>query len=155
MLTTGRFRRNRRLSKEAGQTQIEFAFSILTFLFLVFCCWELLMGVYTISVLGDAAKEGVRVAIVKGSSGSASCGASGGPNPCSADPFNVRSTVTGFAQLSLHDVSQMTVNVQYLDNSNDPGSRVQVSISYTYVPYINLSFFKPTLTASAQGRIVF
>lgn len=152
---TNTFRRRRKADKEAGQAQIEFALSILTFLFLIFCCFELLMGIYTISVLGDAAKEGVRAAIVKGSSGSATCGGSSSTNPCNNDPFGVKSTVTGFAQLSLHDVSAMTVNVTYPDNNNDPGSRVQVSISYQYVPYINLSFFRPTLTASSEGRIVF
>src|SRR5215469_16771783 len=110
MYLSNTFRHRPKRSKEAGQAQIEFALSILTFLFLIFCCWELLMAMYTLSVLGDAAKEGVRTAIVKGSSGSALCGDRGSTNPCSKDPFSVASTVTGFAQLSLHDVSAMTVN---------------------------------------------
>src|SRR5215467_6188265 len=137
------FRRRIKRTREAGQAQIEFALSVLTFLFLIFCCWELLMAMYTLSVLGDAAKEGVRAAIVKGSSGNVLCGDSKSANPCSGDPFSVKTTVTGFAQLSLHDVSAMTVNVNYLDNNNNPGSRVQVTVSYQYVPYIGLSFFKP------------
>src|SRR5215471_10982844 len=112
---------------------------------LIFSCWELLMGMYTTAVLGDAAKEGVRFAIVKGSTGGTSCGAGGTANPCSNDPFGVATQVKGFAQLSLHDVSKITINVQYLDTTNDPGNRVKVSISYQYVPYINLGFFNPTL----------
>lgn len=148
-------RKPRRRRKEAGQATVEFAFSILTFLFLLFCCWELLMGIYTATVLGDAVKEGVRFAIVKGSTGSASCGASGTPNPCGNDPFSVATRVTGFAQLSLHDVSNMTVNVQYLDGNNDPTSRIRVTATYRYVPYINLGFFTPTLSTTAEGRIVY
>ena len=149
------FRKSERRRGEAGQATIEFAFAVVTFLFLVFCCWELLMAMYTATVLGDAVKEGVRYAIVKGSSGSTACGSGTSSNPCSNDPFNVKSRVTGFAQLSLHDVSGMTVNVNYLDTTNDAGNRVQVTVSYPYVPYINLSFFKPTLSATAEGRIVF
>lgn len=152
-LTT--LRKPQRRTKEAGQASVEFAFSVMTFLFLLFCCWELLMGIYTVTVLSDAAKEGVRLAIVKGSTGGTSCGAGGTANPCSADPFSVGGRVTGFAQLSMHDVSKMTVSVQYLDNNNDPGSRVQVTVSYQYVPYINLGFFNPTLSTSAEGRIVY
>jgi hypothetical protein len=141
-------------SKQAGQAQVEFILSLMTFLFLIFCCFELLMAMYTISVMDDAAKEGVRVAILKGPSGAGStCSSSG--TTCTGDPFGITSTVTGFAQLSLHDISALTVNVAYPDGNNQVTSRVQVTVTYQYVPYINLSFFHPTITTTSEGRIVY
>src|SRR5205085_12359791 len=43
-----------------------FVLSILTVLFVMFWTWEVVMAVYTYSVISDAAREGVRYAIVHG-----------------------------------------------------------------------------------------
>lgn len=147
--------RSRRLRGERGQAQIEFALSIMAVLITVFASWELLMAMYTASVLADAAKEGVRYAIVHGS-GSTLCS---GPNlsaPCAYDApaDEVVKTVKNYAKASLHDVSAISVNVTYPDGSNEPPNRVQVAVTYTYVPYIQLGFFTPRFTTRAAGRIV-
>lgn len=128
---------------------------MMTFLFLLFCCFELLMAMYTISVMNDAAKEGVRVAIVKGPAGGGSSCANGTVSPCTGDPYGITGTVTGFAKLSLHDTSALNVTVSYPDGNNNVTSRVDVTVSYQYVPYINLGFFHPTITTTSEGRIVF
>ena len=57
----------KRHNSQRGQTLIEFAFSFLMVVFIVFWTFELVMAVYTYAVLSDAAKEGVRYAIVHGS----------------------------------------------------------------------------------------
>src|SRR5574341_1103289 len=147
--------RSRRLRGERGQAQVEFALSIMVVLFTVFCAWELLMAMYTASVLADAAKEGVRYAIVHGS-GSTLCS---GPNtsaPCVNDPtaVQVANVVKDYAKASLHDVSAITVSVTYPDGSNEAPNSVQVAVTYAYVPYIRLGFFTPTFTTKAAGRIV-
>lgn len=144
---TSRTRRPRR--KEQGQANVEFALSIMAVLLVVFFSWELLMAMYTMSVLADAAKEGVRYAIVHGSDN----GNCSGPGCTDASATNVKNVVTGFAQTSLHDVSAISVTVTYPDNSSTPPSRVVVVVAYTFVPYINVGF-SPTLTTQAQGRIV-
>lgn len=128
---------------------MEFALSLMTVLFVLFCCWELLLAIYTASVMADAAKEGVRYAIVHGSH-SASC-----PAPCTTDPANVTAKVTEYAQASLHDISAIVITVEYPDGGNDTSDRVAVTVTYTYVPYIQLPFFHPTFTTHAQGRIVY
>ena len=51
-----------------GATQIEFILTIITIFFVMFWMWELILMTYTMNVLADAAKEGVRTAIVQGSS---------------------------------------------------------------------------------------
>jgi Flp pilus assembly protein TadG len=145
----------RRLRGEKGQAQVEFALSIMLVLVTIFASWELLMAMYTASVLADAAKEGVRYAIVHGS-GSTLCSGPNTSNPCTNDPAaaEVANTVKNYAKASLHDVSAITVNVTYPDGSNEAPNRVQVTVTYNYIPYIQLGFFNPSFTTRAAGRIV-
>jgi Flp pilus assembly protein TadG len=144
----------RRLREERGQAQVEFALSIMVVLLTVFFAWELLMAMYTASVLADAAKEGVRYAIVHGSNSSL-CSGPNPSSPCASDPTaaEVVNVVKNYARASLHDVSAITVSVTYPDGNNDPPSRVAVTVTYSYVPYINVPF-APTLRTKAAGRIV-
>ncbi len=146
-----------------GATQIEFVLSILTVIFVIFAIWEAIMAVYTYNVLSDAAKEGVRYAIVHGSrntncSGPGTCGVPPSASP-STDPTGstfVVPVVRKFASASLHDVSGMTVTVTYPDASNAAPSRVQVSVRYNYIPYVGWAMpLKPLLKTGAEGRIVY
>ena len=132
---------------------MEFLLSIMALLFLVFWAFEMSMMVYTYTVIGAAAKIGVRYAIVHGTDNSNCSGPSTGCSDSTAT--NVTTAVTNYAKYSLHDVSGITVNAYYPDSSSAPPSRVIVHVSYTYVPYINLPWTSPTLVASAAGRIVY
>ena len=147
-------RRSRGLRGERGEAQVEFALSIMTVLVTIFFGWELLMAMYTASVLADAAKEGVRYAIVHGSN-STLCSGPNASKPCASDPgaAEVVNTVKNYAQASLHDITAINVAVTYPDGSNDAPNRVAVTVTYNFVPYINLPF-TPTLTTKAAGRIV-
>ncbi|HLW78686.1 MAG TPA: TadE family protein [Terriglobia bacterium] len=167
---------------DEGQSQIEFILSILTIMFTIFWTWEVVLAVYTYNVLSDAAKEGVRYAIVHGSnncypSGGAtaqsSCGSVTAPTLCngrSPNPApdnstsctganlsacnNVAWTVGCYAQLSLHDISGMTITTNWPDASlNTAGSKVNIVVSYKYVPFLALPI-TPTLTTASQGRVV-
>ena len=135
-------------------------------MFVLFWMWEMTMAVFTYNVLADAAKEGVRYAVVHGpraggglcsGPGCPACGAGCTPDTSAA---NVVSRVNTFAQVSLHDISAMTVNVQYLLDDGTAATvvavntRVRVAVSYTYVPYITLPWVAPTLNTVAEGRIV-
>ena len=146
---------SRRLRGERGEAQVEFALSIMVVLITIFFSWELLMAMYTASVMADAAKEGVRYAIVHGSSSSL-CSGPNPSNPCAYDApaAEVVNTVKNYAKASMHDTSAITVTVTYPDGNNQPPSRVAVVVTYQYVPYIRLGFFTPTLTTKAAGRIV-
>ncbi len=148
--------RRRRLPEARGAIQIEFILSILTVLFVLFAMWEIIMIVYTMNVLSDAAREGVRYAIVHGG-GKIDCS---GPNP-SADCTNpdpaaarVVDVVKDYARFSLHDTTAISVNVTYPDSSSDSPGRVRVEVSYDFVPYTALNF-RPTLRTASEGRIVF
>jgi Flp pilus assembly protein TadG len=139
--------------RRRGTAQIEFLLSFFTIMFVIYGVIELSMAVYAMSVLANSAREGTRYAIVHG----ARNGSCSGPNtPACTDPSgaNVQAVVSDYARFSLHDTSGMTVNVSWPDGNVDQGSRVQVDISYAYVPWIKLPWVSPTLKASSQAHIV-
>ena len=142
------------LAEERGSMMIEFALSVWTLFVLTFLIFEFCMTIYTYSVLGNAAREGVRYAIVHGSdSGSCSgpgsgCGDNGGNN--------VKSVVRGYAALSFHDLTGMTVTPSWPDGTSTPSSRVKVTINYPYISYLSVpGFSSPTMQVTAEGRIVY
>ncbi len=142
--------------KDRGAVQIEFILSILVILFIMFAMWELIMIVHTMNVLSDAAKEGVRYAIVHGSHNT-NCSGPAPPPECTdpdATGTRVAAVVLDYAKYSLHDVSGITVSVTYPDGANIPPNRVRVTVAYDFVPYTALNL-RPTLHAAAEGRIVF
>jgi Flp pilus assembly protein TadG len=128
---------------------VEFTLSILISLFLIFWIFEMIMVMYTYSTISNAAKEGVRYAIVHGSNNTLGSG----PGSSDAAADNVKAQVNTFAQISLHDISAMTVTVNYPDGSNAAGKRVDVTVSYPFIPYINVTWGLPTIYATASGRI--
>lgn len=142
-----------RAGAEEGSLMVETSVALLVAVPLVFWMFELCMLTYTYSVLGDAARQGVRYAIVHGTDSSTCSGPSSG---CSdSTGANVISQVKSAAAYSFHDTSQMTVTVSYPDSSSAPPSRVNVSIQYTYVPYIKLPGITQTVDLNAEGRIVY
>lgn len=181
----GRFLHRR---KDRGQGQLEFILSLLTIMFTIFWTWEVVLAVYTYNVLSDAAKEGVRYAMVHGSNNcypsggttaqsSTACTSVTAPTLCDGSTAsaettgaNVVTTVKCYAKLSLHDISGLTIpttqttgcnnipistggTCMYPDGTITAGSRVNVVVQYTYVPFLALPI-RPTLTTASQGRIV-
>ncbi len=133
---------------------IEFALSVWTLFLLTFLIFEFCMTIYTYSVLNNAAREGVRYAIAHGTD-NASC--SGPSTGCSdSTGTNVTNVVKGYAKVSFHDLTGMTVTPSWPDGTSTPSSRVIVTINYPYVPYLNVPGFNaPTMQVTAEGRIVF
>ena len=159
-----------------GQGQIEFVLSIITIMFVIFWTWEVVLAVYTYNVISDAAKEGVRYAIVHGANNEWCSGPNAGtagdgqcqntgtaPTLCDGTSAlgtdtagaNIKTVVNCYAKLSLHDVSGMTVTVNWPpgNTTNRPPTEVDVSIQYNYVPFLALPI-KPLLVATSSGRIV-
>ena len=119
---------------------IEFSLSVWTLFLVTFLIFEFCMTVYTYSVLGNAAREGVRYAIVHGSD-SASCS---GPGADAATPpaATYHAVVNSYAAVSFHDISGMTVTPSWPDGTSTPSSRVMVTISYPYISYLTLPGFQ-------------
>ena len=134
---------------ETGTAQAETAFSIFMVLTAVLMLLEICSAVYTYTVLSDAANEGLRYAVVRSSDANLTS--------------DTQTQVRTYAANSFHDLTHLSVNVSCPENGGTcPGSipgRVQVTVSYPYVPYSNLIIalgnHAPTMSAFAEGRLVY
>jgi Flp pilus assembly protein TadG len=139
---------------EEGQATFEMLVSLMVAFSLVFWLFELCMFTYTCSVLNAAAQEGVRYAIMHGTSSSACSGPDTGCT--NQSPYsNVQTVVTSAASASLHNLSAMTVTVSYANNTAAVGSPVAVKVAYTYVPYLNLPGLVNAVTFTSQGDVLY
>jgi Flp pilus assembly protein TadG len=160
----------RRHRATRGQAQVEFILVIVFLMIFVLSMFELLLVIHTYSVLADAAKEGVRYAIVHGSRNTGhpsgpTCPCAdidGLPAPPGTDPGygSGYGVVLTYAQYSLHDTTGMTVTVTYPDPAtatvaaNASPNRVRVTVAYPYSPLFGLSWASVTVYAAAEGRIM-
>ena len=137
-----------------GSMLLEFSLSVWLLFLVTFLIFEFCMTIYTCSVLGNAAREGVRYAIVHGTDSSSCSGPSSGCSDSSGG--NIQAVVNSYASISFHDLTHMTVTPSWPDGASTPSSRVLVTISYPYVPYLSLpGFSAPSMNVTAEGRIVY
>lgn len=126
------------LNKDTGSILLELSVALLCIMTVLFGAMELCSAAYAYTVLSDAANEGVHYAIFN-----------------SSDQTGTSDTVKSYATNTLHDVSHMNVSVTYPDGKNTPPSRVVVSVSYQYVPYLGAFMVNPpAMHAYAEGRMV-
>jgi Flp pilus assembly protein TadG len=144
---------------------VEFMLVIIFLLILFVSILQTILLLHAYNTLADAAKEGIRYAIVHGT-GNSNCS---GPGKPSASPpvvctdltgQNVQTVVTNFAAVSFQNVTASDVTVDYNPNSanvaacNVPGCLVRVTVSYPYQPFFGLGWPSVTLNAAADGRIM-
>jgi len=148
-----------------GQAAVEFALVIVLLIVIVLSMLELILLMHTYNTLADAAKEGVRYAIVHGAGNSTP---SGPTCPCTdidgpaAAPGTIpgygsgKGVVKTYAQYSLHNMAGMTVTVTYPDTApaNAAPNRVQVIVAYPVHPLFGLGWPTVTVNAAAEGRIM-
>jgi Flp pilus assembly protein TadG len=127
-----------RSRRQRGQSLLETAMMIVVIFTVVFWIFELGWLMYTYAVMADAANEGVRYAVVR----------SGG------DVAGTQATVTTFAQTSLHDTKALSVSVTFPEGSAAPPHLVQVTVTYTYVPWLKQFINTPTMSTYAEGRMI-
>jgi Flp pilus assembly protein TadG len=128
----------RRFRRQRGQSLLETAMMIVVIFTVVFWVFEVGWLMYTYTVMADAANEGVRHAVVR----------SGG------DPSGTAATVKTFAATSLHSTSGISVSVTFPGGSSAPPNPVQVTVTYTYVPWLSQFISTPTMTTYAKGRMI-
>jgi Flp pilus assembly protein TadG len=122
----------RRLREERGTTSIELALVLPVFLLMICGLMELSHYAYMRVALSDAAREGVRYAMVRGAASAA---------PATADSI----TTYVRSRIALLDPTDVTVTASFAPN-NRPGSVVTVQVSYPYAPF--LTGFYAILTAA-------
>jgi len=108
--------------------------------------------VYT--TVANAARAGVRYAVVHGSTRTAGSTVDSAAGPGN-NPTQVVTVVKNFASGGLLTTSRLLVNVTYPGASNAPGQYVVVSVVYPYDPLT--TYFSKTLRlgSASQGIIVF
>lgn len=147
--------------RDGGQAMVEFALTLVLLMLLMFALLELSIFIYTYSVLANAAKEGVRYAIVHGADNGTPSGPSSGSAsspPCTASSSNVTNVVNqakNFAGFSMLSTSNVNVFVCYLDGDNKLNSLVEVTVNYVYRPLFGFNWPSVTVRANSAGRIVF
>jgi Flp pilus assembly protein TadG len=139
--------------KESGQGLVETALSLVAAFTLAFLLFEGTLLIYTYAVLNNAAREGVRYAVVHGNDTSICSGPSAG---CDSTAAAVVSVVQSYAKLSFHDMSGMKVTVSYPDATQSaPMSLVTVTVKYSYVPITQFFALSSNLSITSEGRIVY
>jgi Flp pilus assembly protein TadG len=144
--------------KQDGQSTVEFALTVVIVMVVLFGAIEMTIMIYTYTTLAEAAKEGVRYGIVHGTGvGAANCSGPGGGGVTCTDSTgtNIQTAVGKYTQLSFHDSTAMVVTPTFPDSSSAAPSRVRVTVTYAYQPFLNLGWPTMTVNAAAEGRIVF
>jgi Flp pilus assembly protein TadG len=150
----------RRLLGEDGAAIVEMALGSMILLSMIMGTLEMCLALYTYNFTSEAAREGARYAIVRGSSCTSLTN-------CGATSAQIQTYVQGLYGGS-SSVSNMTVTTTWLTASstqpttwtscgstqcNDPGNAVQVTVTYAFP--LNLPFLsKTTLTMSSTSQIV-
>jgi hypothetical protein len=106
------------------------------------------------TTVANAARAGVRYAIVHGSSRAVGAATDDASGP-GANPAQVLTVVKDFASAGLLTISLLVINVTYPGASNAPGQSVNITVVYPYNPLTN--YFSKTLRlgSASQGIIIF
>jgi Flp pilus assembly protein TadG len=158
----GRASRKARRASERGASMVEFAMTFLIITFVLFPLIGFSFWVYAYNVMADAAKAGVRYAIVHGANSTvpsgpactSNCTTQASCTDNSANVGNVQDEVKKWAKFSVYSTSNIKVTVCYLDGSNTAPSRVQVKVSNPTTAFFSRLWSSAAITATAQGRIV-
>jgi Flp pilus assembly protein TadG len=141
--------KQRRTRGESGSAILETALSIMILLTFLFGVMETGLALYSYHFISEAAREGTRFAIVRGSSLGANCTAPGPPT-CTARPVDVQNYVLnlGFPGIDPANMTVTPVWSPYTSGSpcpaspspcNSPGNLVTVTVQYNFpltVPFV-------------------
>ncbi len=142
----------RSVSDDSGSVQVESAFCYLIIFMLMLGIIQFCMMVYTFGVYSEAARVGTRYAVEHGTNSSNCSGPSTGCGDSSA--ANVISAVNNYAAAYVAKISGMNVAVNYPDSTGSAApSRVVVTITYTYAPFVSYAGFAQPFSITSQGRI--
>jgi Flp pilus assembly protein TadG len=149
----------RRARGERGSTLVETALSMVILSIVALGVMELSLALYTYHFLSDAAREGTRYAIVRGSSCTTY---SGFTSACPALGADIQSYVRGLGFPGITP-SLMTVTTIWpttgasctpsVTPCNNPGNLVQVTVSYRFplsIPFVPAN----TLTMTSSSKMV-
>lgn len=155
----------RSFASEQGTTLVELALSCTLLFSMLFGLMEMSLGLYTYNAVSNAARQGSRWAIVRGST---SCTNTPNLTDCNATQAEIQSYVAslGYLNISSSDVSVSWLSATTSGNPatttwtacstgtcNAPGNEVQVTVTYPFP--LNIPFVpKSTLNLTSSSTLV-
>jgi hypothetical protein len=140
---------------------VESAIYLATFLLIILGMLELALVVFQYNCVSEAARQGVRMAIVRGSmapgEGDTPLLNAWGPttyDQLATDDHEIVQSLERY--MTLLDPEVTSVRVEWLDGNNDPGSRVRFTVSTSHTAFMTDLFWGTTwqLTGSSTMEIV-
>jgi Flp pilus assembly protein TadG len=131
-----------------GSTIIEFALMALLLLAVLFGSIEMDRMLLTYTTLANAARAGVRYAIVNGYYAT-------GTTYTTTSTQAIQTVATQFAGLGMLDQSTVTVTVAYPDSNNNIGSRVSVTVTAPFHPFTSFFPLSVTMGSTAEARFCY
>lgn len=135
-----------RLRSDSGSALLEAALSITLIMTLLFGVIEISLGLYSYHFISNAAREGTRYAIVRGSTWQANC-ADYSSAGCAASKTDIQSYVQSLAfpgidstNLVVTPTYSATIGGTSCDSCTAAGDYVKVQVQYTFpliVPFIS------------------
>ncbi len=118
--------------REGGQAMVEFAVAGIVLFILILGTIDVGRAVWNYNTLAQATREGTRYAIVHGAMSSDPSGPGSShytdPNSDAMVTERIEDNAGGL------DLSQLTVEADWVDGDNSVGSKVKVTSRYTYEP---------------------
>lgn len=122
------------LQGNAGQTMLEFALLLPSFMFVIIGIFDLSRGIYTYNAMAEAARAGARYALVRGINASDTVGTCYLAGECTCPPVVRTEILTRFIAI---DTDNVTTNCNWPDsNTNKRGQRMTVEVDYRFVPVL-------------------
>ena len=137
--------------------------SIGVLLIFMFGVFEGCLAIYSFHFISEAAREGSRYAIVRGSTAGSACGTSYGSYDCIASSANIQSYVQNLGYPGIIP-SNLTVNSSWAAYAlgstcpaappcNSPGNQVTVTVTYSFP--LNVPFLPPkTYSMSSSAAMI-
>lgn len=136
----------RRAGSEHGSAIVETALSFIVLLTMIFGILAISLALYTYNFIADAAREGTRYAMVRGSS------CQGFASACPAQASDVQTYVKGLTFPGIKP-SAMTVTTTWPVGNNNPGNPVKVTVQYQFplaIPFLTAR----TLSLKSSSQMV-
>lgn len=131
-----------RLRDTHGHYLIEFSISLLVLMTLIFGVIEISRMILVYNTVANAARAGVRYAIVRGSD-----------SPTNA--ASVTTVVQNFAAVAPLNTADPPLHISVTNAGGTVGSTVTVTVTYAYDPMTTLVPFSVNLSSTSEGVIVF
>ena len=136
-----------RCHRQEGQAIVEMAITFPLVAAFLFTMIEICLAFYSFCMISERAREGTRYGIVRGATCVTSSSAS-----CTASVSSINSFVAQLAYPNLGN-GTITPTTTFPDGNQNPGSRIQIKVSYVFP--VNLPFVQKNSISMASTSVMY